>query len=357
MPIVRLAGVRKSYAAVTALSGVDLAVEEGEFLTLLGPSGSGKTTILNIIAGMIRPSAGRVYIRDADVTDVPPSKRQLGMVFQNYALMPHMTVFENIAFPLRVRKLPKAEIRARVEAVLRTVQLPDIAGRKPHELSGGQQQRVSIARCLVYNPSIILMDEPLGALDRKLREQMQLEIKRLHRELGITMLYVTHDQEEALVLSDRVCLVNRGAIEQIDVPARLYTRPASHFAATFLGDSNLLPGTLTAAHPAATVRGPMQATIRAAEACPVQQDGAVSILVRPESIRLLEAGESACNMLEGTIDEVIFAGGTTRYQVKLGDRTIVTVRQTQDETRPVRQPGSAVRMGWTAASTILLPAQ
>ena len=221
-----LQDVTKNYGPVVALAEIDLKVIGGEFLTLLGPSGSGKTTVLNLIAGMVGPTAGRIWIDGRDSTNLQPSKRGLGMMFQNYALMPHMTVFENVAFPLRVRKFPKDEIKRKVAEVLDVVRLPDVGRRRPGELSGGQQQRISIARCLVYNPAIILMDEPLGALDKKLREEMQLELKRLHSELGITALYVTHDQEEALTMSDRIVLLNAGLDRADGHPGRaLFSTP------------------------------------------------------------------------------------------------------------------------------------
>jgi putative spermidine/putrescine transport system ATP-binding protein len=354
MPIVRLEGINKHYGSVTALSTIDLHVHEGEFLTLLGPSGSGKTTILNLIAGMVRPSTGRIFLRDIDVTDLPASQRQLGMVFQNYALMPHMTIFENVAFPLRVRRVPGAEIRRRVTEVLDIVQLPNVAGRKPRELSGGQQQRVAIARAMVYNPSIILMDEPLGALDRKLREQLQLEIKRLHERLGITMLYVTHDQEEALVMSDRICLMNHGRIEQLDVPKQLYFRPASVFAAQFLGESNILSGTVTAAHPVATVRGVDGNLLRAAVPSPVNAGAELHMLVRPETIAVLEAGEPATNQLHGIVGEVVFVGSMTRYLIRLPDGTDLIVKQAAGS-RFSLNVGEPVRIGWSAEDCIPLP--
>ncbi|MCC7046823.1 MAG: ABC transporter ATP-binding protein [Alphaproteobacteria bacterium] len=357
MAMVRLEQVSKRYGPVVALSAVDLSVEKGEFVTLLGPSGSGKTTLLNLIAGMVAASSGRVFIRGRDVTDVPPSQRDLGMVFQNYALMPHMTVFENIAFPLRVRKMPAAEIRAKVEEVLRLVQLPDVAQRKPRELSGGQQQRISIARCLVYNPSLILMDEPLGALDRKLREQMQLEIKRLHAQLGITVLYVTHDQEEAMVLSDRICLMNRGRIEQLGKPHELYFRPATPFVATFLGESNLLDVTLADAAPAATVRGPGGCAIRTESPVGLAAGAAMRMLVRPEHLRPLEASENACNEVSGTVSNVIFVGGITCYYVRLADGTVITARRLTEGAGAPAAIGSPIRLGWTAANTVLFPAE
>ena len=237
-------GVRKTYGPVVALDGADVELREGEFLTLLGPSGSGKTTLLMAIAGLNDPDRGEIWIDGKLATWLPPFERDIGMVFQNYALFPHMTIYENVAFPLRMRKQGEAAIREAVRRVLDTVQLPGVEDRMPRELSGGQQQRIALARCFVYEPSIILMDEPLGALDKKLRDALQREVKHLHENLGITVLYVTHDQEEAMVMSDRICLMNDARIEQIGTPADLYFRPASVFAADFLGESNLLPATV-----------------------------------------------------------------------------------------------------------------
>ena len=353
MPMVRLEQVSKSYGPVTALSAVDLSVEKGEFVTLLGPSGSGKTTLLNVIAGMVAASSGRVFIRDRDVTNMPPSQRDLGMVFQNYALMPHMTVFENIAFPLRVRKMPSAEIREKVEAVLRLVQLPDVGQRKPRELSGGQQQRISIARCLVYDPSLILMDEPLGALDRKLREQMQLEIKRLHGQLGITVLYVTHDQEEAMVLSDRICLMNQARIEQLGKPTDLYFKPATPFVASFLGESNLIHGTVAEVGPTAILQGPGGCTIRAEAQSPLVVGQKLRMLVRPEHLRPLAQSETASNEVAGTVTNVIFIGGITCCFVQLSDGTVLTSRRLTEGREASAKIGDQVRLGWTAENTVV----
>ncbi|WP_250518989.1 ABC transporter ATP-binding protein [Caballeronia sp. ATUFL_M1_KS5A] len=236
-----LSDVSKRYGSTTVLHNVNLTVRQGEFLTLLGPSGSGKTTILKIVAGMIDASSGTIRIDGRDATAVESGKRDLGMVFQNYALMPHMSVFENVAFPLRIRKIKGEELKNRVTDALQKVRLEAFAARFPRELSGGQQQRVAIARAVVYNPSLILMDEPLGALDKKLREQLQEEIKRLHDELQITVIYVTHDQSEAMSMSDRIVLMNLGNIEQIDTPHGLYSKPKTRFAAEFLGQSNFFP--------------------------------------------------------------------------------------------------------------------
>ncbi|HIF88473.1 MAG TPA: ABC transporter ATP-binding protein, partial [Candidatus Thioglobus sp.] len=233
----RTRNVRKTYGSVVALEAASIEMQEGEFLTLLGPSGSGKTTLLMAIAGLNNPDSGDIWIDGKLANFLPPFKRDLGMVFQNYALFPHMNIFDNIAFPLRMRKMPMALIRKEVARVLEIVELDHVAKRFPRELSGGQQQRIALARCFVYKPSIILMDEPLGALDKKLRETLQREIKQLHENLGITVLYVTHDQEEAMVMSDRICVMNDGSIDQIGTPNELYFQPSTMFSADFLGDS------------------------------------------------------------------------------------------------------------------------
>ena len=349
--MVRLERCAKNYGAVTALQEIDLTVAKGEFVTLLGPSGSGKTTLLNLIAGMVAPSAGRIFIDDKDATDLRPSRRGLGMVFQNYALMPHMTVFDNIAFPLRVRKLPRAEIRRKVAEVLEMVQLPLVADRKPRELSGGQQQRISLARCIVYNPAIILMDEPLGALDKKLREDMQLEIKRLHRELGITMLYVTHDQEEALTMSDRIVLLTAGRVAQAGTPDELYHRPISTFVANFLGHSNLLEGCVEERGPPVRVRTLGARKFLAQPGAEVQSGQSVSVMVRPENVVIAAASDAADEMentIEGTVDESLILGGVIRHYVAIPDgRVFVSVELNRPGLR-VFDKGSKVRLGWRA---------
>ncbi|OUL95001.1 ABC transporter ATP-binding protein, partial [Paraburkholderia hospita] len=239
-------GIAKRYGDSVALEPTDLAVQAGEFLTLLGPSGSGKTTLLQMISGLVAPSAGRIEIDGRDVTHVEPGKRGIGMVFQSYALFPHMSVWDNVAYGLRMRRKSREEVRAAVDDALAMVRMTEYAKRFPKELSGGQQQRIALARCFAYRPSVILLDEPLGALDKKLREHMQAEIRRLHKELGATFVYVTHDQDEALTLSDRICLMNQARIEQVGTPADLYDRPATRFAAGFIGHSNLLEGELDA---------------------------------------------------------------------------------------------------------------
>src|SRR3984957_9102138 len=254
-PKLRAHQLCKQYGSVTALMPIDLTVATGELLTVLGPSGSGKTTLLQIISGRVEPSGGHIFIDGVDHTHTPVHRRDIGMVFQSYALFPHLTVAENVGFPLRMRRQPGAVIRRTVNAALEMVQLGHLAERMPRALSGGQQQRVALARCFVYQPSIILMDEPLGALNKKLREQMQIEIKRLHRDTGATIIYVTHDQEEALALSDRICLMNHARIEQIGTPLDIYERPRTEFAADFIGISNFFRGRLTDADTLRTADG------------------------------------------------------------------------------------------------------
>ena len=352
-----LEDVTKLYGEVVALAEVDLKVVGGEFLTLLGPSGSGKTTVLNLISGMVGPTAGRIWIDGRDSTNLQPSKRGLGMVFQNYALMPHMTVFENVAFPLRVRKLPTDEIKRKVAEVLAIVQLPDVAWRKPSELSGGQQQRVSIARCLVYNPAIILMDEPLGALDKKLREEMQLELKQLHTKLGITALYVTHDQEEALTMSDRIVLLNEGRIEQMGTPDELYFRPRSLFAAEFLGDSNILAGKVEGTGPTASVETEAGHKIACQPSSSATVGEAVKVMVRPENVSMLADGEASdlANQLPAEAVDTISFGGVIKCYARLGDGTTMVVQELTKAGRHMPSGGAPVTLAWAAEDTLVLP--
>ncbi|ARP79781.1 spermidine/putrescine ABC transporter ATP-binding protein [Bordetella genomosp. 8] len=365
MNMIELRQVSKRYGGVQALHPVDLSVRKGEFVTLLGPSGSGKTTLLNLIAGMVPPSTGRIVIDGRDVTTSPPSKRQLGMVFQNYALMPHMTVFENIAFPLRVRRLARAEIERKVREVLELVRLPDLAARKPRELSGGQQQRVSLARCIVYNPALILLDEPLGALDKKLREQMQLELRRIHAELGITMVNVTHDQDEALTMSDRIVLMNGGRIEQEDKPEALYFRPATRFAADFIGTANLLPCDVRAATAdgvaVSTVLGDMRATpctgphgIGATNA--PRGSNAASLLIRPESIVMHAAGTppGEDQGVDGVLEDTIILGGIVRHHVRVGSSVRMVVQEQNRRDRVPLPRDAPVRLTWSHRDCLVL---
>jgi len=348
---VRFAGVSKKYGDATVLHELNLDVRRGEFLTLLGPSGSGKSTILNIIAGAIQPTTGRVFLDGVDVTEKPSRERGLGMVFQNYALMPHMTVFENVAFPLKVRKETRDSIHRKVTQTLEKVGLATFASRKPKELSGGQQQRVSIARCLVYSPSIILMDEPLGALDKKLRDQLQGEIKSLHRDIGTTLIYVTHDQEEALNLSDTVCLMNLGRVEHLGTPAQLYFDPANRFTADFVGESNIIAGTLVDAGSLQTQAG---STLRVHSRC--QSVGAsVEVLIRPENVRIVAPGEAVSeeNVFDSVVHQLSFVGGRTRVETKMGDERILVSRVSARDDADI-QPGQKVRLAWSRANSVVL---
>lgn len=352
--MIELQGVAKRYGDVLALQRTDLSIAKGEFVTLLGPSGSGKTTLLNLIAGMIKPSAGRIVIDGRDATTLPTNQRGLGMVFQNYALMPHMSVFENIAFPLQVRRLPKAEIKLKVQQALDLIQLGHVADRRPRELSGGQQQRISLARCIVYNPALILMDEPLGALDKKLREQMQLEIKRLHAELGITMLYVTHDQDEALTMSDRIVLMNGGRIEQQGTPDALYFKPETVFSADFIGSSNLLPGTIeidaAGGYGLNTALGHFPAP---APATPMKAGDPAVLLVRPENMALDAAG--GATRIAGRLEDSILLGGVVRHFLRCADGTILIVQELNQPGRTGARRGDEIHATWLPAHARLLP--
>ncbi len=346
--------VSKTYGAVTALDAASLDLAEGEFLTLLGPSGSGKSTLLMLIAGLIAPSGGEIWIDGRLATYLPANRRDIGVVFQNYALFPHMTIAENVAFPLRMRRMAAGRIASEVTRALEMVRLAHVAGRFPRELSGGQQQRIALARCMVYGPSIILMDEPLGALDRKLRDHMQMEIKELHQRLGITVLYVTHDQDEAMAMSDRICLMSSGRIEQIGTPRELYFQPRSLFAADFLGESNIVDAVVVGRGETAVLRAAGGLEIRVGAGVPAQ--GPVKLILRPESLRLLAAGERADNEAAATLRESVFTGGASRHFVTLASGLVLSVRALTDRVAPVVQPGQAVRVGWDLDQAVVLPA-
>lgn len=349
-------GVSKSYGGSVALHSTDFTVRKGEFLSLLGPSGSGKSTILNIIAGAVAPTDGTIMLDGRDVSSVPPRDRGLGMVFQNYALLPHLNVFDNVAFPLRIRGVAKAEIAQRVRSALERVGLTGYEARKPREMSGGQQQRVGIARCIVYSPSVILMDEPLGALDKKLRDQLQGEIKRLHRDLGTTLVYVTHDQEEALNLSDRVCLMNGGRIAQVGTPDELYFEPVSEFVADFVGESNLIEGVV---QPGDAVRVGDSWTLKVRSTEGHAPGAKVKVLVRPEKIRVIDdtAGEPLRadeNECSGTIGQFSFVGGMTRFDLKLEDGRNVLVKSISSRATERAPVGKRLRVRWLASDSVVL---
>lgn len=356
-PKLKITDLRKTYGSVIALAGANLELREGEFLTLLGPSGSGKTTMLMMIAGLVQPDSGEVWIDDRLATYAPPHVRDIGMVFQNYALFPHLSVYENIAFPLRMRGADGAEMRREVARVLELVQLPDVQDRLPRALSGGQQQRIALARCIVYHPSIILMDEPLGALDKKLRDQMKLEIKHLHEELGITVLYVTHDQEEAMVMSDRICLMNDAKIEQLGSPTELYFRPHTMFAADFLGESNFLNARIEGVEGnEIMLRGGdgSQIAVDKLDSDDIATGQDVKVMVRPEMLSLMEPEETAQNVLSGHLDEVILVGGVTKYYVRLGDGTqVVATGLTRGPVHGLEK-NAPVRLGWSKQNAVIL---
>ncbi|MBN3846294.1 ABC transporter ATP-binding protein [Paraburkholderia sp. Ac-20342] len=354
----RVEGVSKRYGAAYALKETSLIVYEGEFLTLLGPSGSGKTTLLSILSGLSIVDSGEIWIDEKVATHTSVHERGIGMVFQNYALFPHLTIYENIAFPLRMRKISEKEISRKVGEVLEVVRLPQVPNRFPKELSGGQQQRIALARCAVYEPTIILMDEPLGALDKKLRDDMQLEIKRLHVELGTTIVYVTHDQEEAMSMSDRICLMRDGAIEQLGMPDDLHFRPVSRFAADFLGASNIFPAdVLSIAGERIELRAFGKARVIGAAERPVEFNShLVAFMIRPEHIRILEDGETANNVFSAMVTRTIMNGSITRHYVALENGTeLVTAEFTLAPMRSDRRVGRNVRIGWSAEHTIVLP--
>jgi putative spermidine/putrescine transport system ATP-binding protein len=339
-------GVSKAYDAALVLQPMELKVYSGELLALLGPSGSGKTTLLQIICGLTEPTGGRLIIDGRDETDNPANKRDVGVVFQNYALFPHLTVRENVSFPLQMRRTPAGELLDKVEATLAMVGLSGFGDRFPRELSGGQQQRVALARCLVYQPSLILMDESLSALDRKLRDSMRIEIKRLHRQTGATIIFVTHDQEEALALADRICLMNDGRIEQVGTPEDIYERPRNTFVADFIGVSNVLHGQIESDEERIrTADGVLP--LPAGCAAPAGEECA--LVVRPEKIVFCASDEA---FVSGRVDESIYAGSETKLLVRLPSGALMTVRR-QAGLPPVAI-GDRVSLRWDKEQARLL---
>ena len=331
IPAVRLRGISKRFGAVEAVAGLELEIVDGEFFSMLGPSGSGKTTTLRMIAGFEAPSAGRIELHGRDVTDLPPFDRDVNTVFQDYALFPHMTVGENVAYGLAVRKVPRDEQRKRVADALRMVRLPEYEGRRPLQLSGGQRQRIALARALVNRPRVLLLDEPLGALDLKLREEMQIELKAIQQQVGITFVYVTHDQEEALTMSDRIAVFNRGRIEQVGTAADVYERPATGFVAGFVGTSNLLAD--AAARAIAGRSGTF--TVRPEK-----------IRIQPEHVAVAPGHLGAT----GTVREVVYLGPDTRFIVTLdaGAELVVTQQNLETSSDDVAAArGSRVRLSWS----------
>jgi putative spermidine/putrescine transport system ATP-binding protein len=349
---VALSGIVKRYGTVTALGGIDLEVRRGELLTILGPSGSGKTTLLKVIAGFEIPERGSVRLGGIDVTEVFPAKRNVGMVFQNYALFPHMTVRDNVAFPLDMRRVPRAEADERIARALTLVELSGYEQRLPAQLSGGQQQRVALARAIVFDPSVLLLDEPFGALDRKLREAMQLEVKRLQRRLGLTTVFITHDQEEALVLADRIAVMSQGRIEQLGLPDEIYDRPANAFVADFVGESNILPGRIAAVRSdGIEVALDGGATVHSSEDVPAREGERVGVLIRPE--RLKPAGAAVINRFSGAVLETVYLGVSRKHRIKLDIGPELLVRLPVDA--PQTADGAPLAVTVDPADVRLLP--
>ena len=353
LPIV-VRGLSKKYGSLYALNFVDLDISSGEFMTLLGPSGSGKTTLLMAIAGFNRPDSGSILFGDTEMILAPPHKREVGMVFQNYALFPHMTVAENVSFPLKLRKIGSKEILHRVEEALSTVQLSDLGDRRIDQLSGGQKQRVALARAFVFKPRILLMDEPLSALDKKLREQMQIELKQLHRKLGVTTVYVTHDQREALTMSDRIAVINHGKIEQIETPQGIYNKPENKFVADFIGESTMLPMKRNSSGDlfyndlliASNYSGPSNEELL--------------LVIRPE--RLFVANESNKDsdntiIFTGLISEFVYQGETAFALVSISDQHDLSIRFGTDSSgsQNLIKQGATLKLGLKRSEIIIIP--
>ena len=339
-----LQGLMKRYGSETVVADLDLDVPQGEFFTLLGPSGSGKTTTLSMIAGFAQPDGGRILLDGVDVTHAAPRERGLGMVFQNYAIFPHLDVFENVAFPLRVARRPREEVARRVADALALVKLVGFERRFSRQLSGGQQQRVALARAIVAAPRLVLMDEPLGALDKNLRYHMQVEIKDISRRLGSTVIYVTHDQEEALTMSDRIAIMNHGRIVQMGPPREVYERPDSVFVARFLGEANLVPASVSEG---ATL-GPRGARLRTANVASDAEAG--HVFVRPEKVTLTRPAPcGAANALPGVVRRATFLGNIIRTEVEVSEEVVVICDAANDAHAVALAPGDSVHVSWREA--------
>ena len=352
MAFLELENVQKRFAHHTAVERFELAVERGEFVSFLGPSGCGKTTTLRMIAGFESPSAGAIRINGVDITHKPPNQRNVGMVFQAYALFPNMTVAQNVGFGLRVAKRPADEIQGRVEEMLRLIKLPAVASRYPYQLSGGQQQRVALARALAIKPQVLLLDEPLSALDAKIRVSLRTEIRAIQRELGITTIYVTHDQEEALSLSDRIVVMSEGRIEQIGTPFEIYNAPRTAFVASFVGTLNLLQGRVADPAGGRLVVDGQEIAARGLEGARAGEMRTVA--VRPESVSLREAGDDG-NRMEGTIEDVNFLGSIVRIRVRFTENAIWLDTFNNPRLTPP-EPGQAVTVSFPREAVLVLDA-
>ncbi len=350
----KIESVTRKFGNFVALHPTSLEVREGECVTLLGPSGSGKTTLLMMVAGLSMPDGGQIWIGGKNATQMPPHLRDIGMMFQSYALFPHMSVFENIAFPLRMRKMSQRQIREDVSRVLDLIRLPHVADRLPGQLSGGQQQRIALARAIVYRPSIVLMDEPLGALDKKLRQQMQFEIKRIHRETGITLLWVTHDQEEALLLSDRICLMSEGRIAQIGTPEEIYARPSSEFVADFIGESNFLKARVTRSDASALTVDLLGMSLSFPAQAAASAQETATLALRPEDVIVGHQKEAAVGSLPAIVSEVVFLGEAVKYFLRLADGQTLTAKMLRRQHDAAVGAGSSVTIHWPADACIPL---
>jgi len=350
--------IDKRFGGVVAVDDLCLTIDPGEFITFLGPSGSGKTTTLMMIAGFEFPSAGEIFIDGAPIVATPPYRRNIGMVFQNYALFPHLTVAENVGFALKQRDVDKTTIAKRVSEVLETVQLAGYQARYPRQLSGGQQQRIALARAIVFNPRVLLMDEPLSALDKQLREGLQLEIKRLHRQLGITFIYVTHDQREALVMSDRIAIMNRGRIEQLGSPGDLYDRPANRFVASFVGESNFLEGRGVGVEGEDCVVAVGGVTVRGAIGKLIDLGSVANLAVRPEKLFFANEVEISrgpeLNCVSGVVREATFVGEMHRYVVETELNADLTLKQQHRFGLKTPGVGECVTIAWSVHDTLVI---
>lgn len=354
MAYVHLENLSKFFKEITAVNNLSLAIEKGKFITLLGPSGSGKTTTLMMIAGFENPSSGDILIEGKSIASKPSYKRNIGIVFQHYSLFPHMTVFENIAFPLLMRKLKKSEIIKKVKNILELVQLPDYNSRYPRQLSGGQQQRIALARALVFDPPILLMDEPLGALDKKLREYMQLEIRNIQRRLKITTIYVTHDQQEALIMSDQIAVMNHGKIEQLGSPQEIYERPCNQFVAGFIGESNFIKGKIIDRRENLwLIITDSNLQIFAPYTDSLRLGGNIQLAVRPERIVFFSGNKRATNfnIFEGIVEELTYVGDNINYTILLNGGETIMVKKTNTVGIQKYEKGDIVKVGWNLEDT------
>jgi len=353
---VRLNGITKTFGSLKALDRVSLLIEEGKFFTLLGPSGCGKTTLLRVIAGFASPDSGEIFFGDQRINHIPPYKRETGMVFQNYALFPHLDVFGNVAYGLRARRIPKEEIRSRVHQVLKKVQLESLSRRFPGQLSGGQQQRVALARALVIHPRVLLMDEPLSNLDAKLRVAMRQEIRKIQRDLGITTVYVTHDQEEAMAVSDSIAIFNHGAIEQVGTPSEIYFRPQNRFVAEFTGTSNLMEVKVTAYdEEASLLTGDLKGN-RVFLRCTQKPAGeTLTILLRPEWIKIArDEEEPSTNLFHGQVVSSTFVGFMVKYQVKAFGDQVLAIEVQDPQEHEIKKEGDLIYFRFHANRPVVI---